>query len=393
MRCFIVGEEGDGRRTALIATAERLLGFEPDTIADLESLRRDPRFLRAPRALVLLPEKDREKLDTAAAVAFAGDFATRAFVVCIAETIAPEDLRRLVRTGAADWLTWLGYAEDLGALVRRLSTAGLADRPTAKIISFLPSKGGVGTTTLAIETATLLAKGIGADGRVAILDLNLQGGTVAEMLDVEPRFDIAEIMHRPERLDEQLVDIFASRSEGIDVFAGPFSRIALHAVQPETIFTLIDTIAVRYDAVLFDLPGVSLAWSDNLLRGSDVVVVCGGDTIPALRRLSATLGHVEAIGVGKTKLAAVVNATEADLLGRLARRKVIERALGTHRTFTVRRDLAKFTEVLDLGRPLHELMPGSRVARDIRRLADWVREAAIIRRAGAEPLARQGQGL
>lgn len=384
MQCFIVGLDRDeARRGALVALAERL-GLSSVVVPSLAILKGDQRFLRASRPLVLVGHAAIDAIPPSEVAAFAQAQEGDAFTVYVADTIAPDAYKRLVRTGAAEWVRWQDAEGELRDLAARLRGPEIGDR-AAKILSFLPSKGGVGNTTLVVETAVCLAgKRKRAGGRIAILDLNLQGGTVADALDVEPRFDIAEIASNPERLDEQLIDVFTSRhSPRLDVFAGPTRTMALDAVEPQILFTFIDAISGRYDAILFDLPVYWLAWIDALLQGSDAVVVSGGATVPALRKLSAKLAHLKDLGVPEARLAAVLTQADVDLLGRVARRAETERVLPGHRTFFVRRDHATVDEAGDVGRPLMETAPGTRVARDIRRVADWI-ETAIERPATAQ---------
>ena len=369
MQCFMVGA-GDGEPWVALAGFAQTLGLQPTASPGLTALRGDARFTGASRSLVLVPDTASTPLDMAEAVDFAREQGGQAFVVCLADTIASADYKRLVRTGSAEWVTWRDHRDELRDLVSRLPLEGAPGR-AAPVLSFLPSKGGTGNTTLVVA-AHLATRRKRGGARVAILDLNLQGGTVADALDVEPRFDVAEIMDRPERLDEHLVDVFTSRhSKGLDVFASPVSRIGLDAINPEIIFTFIDAIAGRYDAILFDLPVQWSSWTDTLLQGSDAVVVCGGESVPALRRLAVTLAHVDGLAVP-----AVVNPVETDMLGRVARRTVIERALAKRRAFFVRRDGDSAAEALDVGRPLLAVGPNTRIARDIRRLAEWVETLA-----------------
>lgn len=370
----MVGAGGDPATDALAGFA-RELGLSPATSPDLARLRTDKRFADASHPLVLVPDTGVGPLDVGAAADFAREHVGRGFVVCLADTIAPDDYKRLLRTGAADWIAWRDHREELRELVARLDGASAAaSGRSATVLSFLPSKGGTGNTTLVVEAAFHLATRRKRSGaRVAILDLNMQGGTVADALDVEPRFDVSEIVDRPERLDEQLIDIFTSRpSKSLHVFAGPMRRISTEAVKPEVVFTVVDSIAARYDTVLIDLPAHWSPWTDTLLRGSDAVVVCGGESVPALRRLTSMLGHLDGLALPPGRIAAVVNAATVDVLGRVTRRAVVERALAKRRTFFVRRDDASAGNALDVGRPLLEVAPHTRIARDLKQLAEWV---------------------
>lgn len=355
-----------------MATLERL-GFAYERAESLGRLRDDPSFTEAARPLVLVPDQSGSADLLTEVVGFAQEFTGQAFVAYLADTVAPADYKRLVRTGAADWIALGDCGDELQELAARVVAADARGR-AAKIVSFVPSKGGVGTTTLVVETAVQLAARRKRTGsRTAILDLNLQGGTVADALDVEPRLALAEIIERPERLDEQLIDIFTSRyAKGLDVFASARNWLGADPLRPDIVFTFIDAIGARYDTVLLDLPVGWAGWTDTLLSGSDAVIVCGGDSVPALRHLTATLDHLDELSLAKEKVAAVVNAVEMDLLGRASRRALIERALPNRRTFLTRRDPKGAGQALDIGKPMSELAPHSKVVRDIKGIATWV---------------------
>src|SRR5262249_12954071 len=74
-----------------------------------------------------------------------------------------------------------------------------AEVKEAQIHTFLPSAGGVGVTTLAIQTAlTLLNTGPRGSQSTCLVDLDFQHGACAVYLDLEPRLDLSEIEPRPE---------------------------------------------------------------------------------------------------------------------------------------------------------------------------------------------------
>ncbi|MCW6511944.1 AAA family ATPase [Lichenifustis flavocetrariae] len=375
MQSFIVGEGGGPLHHALAAVVKELR-LSLCYAKGLAQLRLDRAFAEAERPLVLVPDAQALPATVTEVVDFAREFNGQAFVVYVADTIAPADYKRLVRTDSADWITLRDCRDELPELVARLAVADTSGR-AAKIVSFVPSKGGVGNTTLVVETAVLMAARRKRGGlRIAILDLNLQGGTVADALDLEPRFDLSEIVDRPERLDEQLIDIFTSRySKNLDVFASSKSRLGLDGVKSELLFTFIDSIAGRYDAILFDLPVHWSSWTDTLLKGSDAVVISGTESVPGLRRLTTALDHIDRLALPGSKLAVVVNAVETDLLGRASRRMLIERALAKRQSFLVRHDGKSASRALDIGKPLSELAPQSRMVKDVKCLAVWIEKA------------------
>lgn len=367
---FVVAARPDAAQAQALVRLAKGLGYAVVPVADADALRRDRRFGTGGQTLVLVPDLG-AGTEAEAALRLAKEEPARAFVVLVAETVSPALYKALSRTGAGDWVGWDDCADELRDLGARLGGAGVTERH-ARIVSFLPSKGGVGNTLLALETGIHLAGRRKGAGRVAILDLNVQGGTLADALDLAPRFDIGEIVASPERLDEQLIDVFTSRhGERLDVFACPSRRIAFEAVSPAIVFTFLDAIARRYETILIDLPRTWIGWIDNLLQGSDVVIVSAEATVPGLRALSAALGHVDALDLARARLTVAVNLCDTDLLGRITRRTELERVLAGRSVHCIRRDAAAARAAVDTGRPLLDSAPNTRIGRDLRRLAEW----------------------
>src|SRR4051812_7946977 len=82
-----------------------------------------------------------------------------AFVIYVADTMSGEAYRQLVRSGSGDWVRWDNLSSDLLELLRR-ELANDNPRPEASgaVIAFVPTSGGVGNTTLALESAIQLSQ-------------------------------------------------------------------------------------------------------------------------------------------------------------------------------------------------------------------------------------------
>ncbi|WP_342163519.1 hypothetical protein [Methylobacterium sp. SD21] len=373
MRSFIVGlDPGEVARLARLSAA---IGFPVGVLPGLDALRLELARPGVGRALVLLPDLGL----TRDAVRLAAEHGDTAFIVVVADTIPPDDYKALVRTGAGEWIQWGSCEVELADLVKRFAAPAHAGNG-ARIVTFAPSKGGVGNTSLVAEMGVLLSGPKAAGGRsgsrVAVLDLNFQGGTLADTLAVEPRFDLAEVAGRPERLDEQLAEVFLScYADRLDVFAPPPRLVMLDDITPNLVFTFIDTISPRYDLVLVDLPSVALGWTETLIEGSDAVVVTGIATVPGLRRLCDRLSRIDDLSTPARRLA-VVNQADTDMMGRFVRRAEVDRLLAGRDNLLVRRDCAGMETAANSGQPLVEIAPDGRLGRDIRRIAKWIEAVA-----------------
>ncbi len=139
---------------------------------------------------------------------------------------------------------------------------------TGDLVAFFSPKGGVGTTTLAVNTAVLLAGGAAPapaatngvepttpSSRVLLIDLDLQFGQVATHLNLTPRFDLAGLA-----TDEQaLADPDLARSyltihgSGLAVLAAPARPEADFRVSVEHVEQIVELFRPSFDHVIVDL--------------------------------------------------------------------------------------------------------------------------------------------
>ncbi|MBO0755388.1 MAG: AAA family ATPase, partial [Bradyrhizobiaceae bacterium] len=214
----------------------------------------------------------------------------RAFFILISDDIPASDYKRLVRTGGGDWVSASAVPHEVVDTITRQRT-GSHQRPVRHsdpvVVCFAPSAGGVGNTTLATEVAAHIKSYKSTrDRRICIVDLDFQSSHVCDLLDIEPRLQIQEISNSPERLDEQLFDIFISRhASGLHVFAAPRSKFDFCEVSTEALDSLFEMISSRYDLVFIDIPVSWFKWTFHVISASDAVIVTGINTIPGLRQM------------------------------------------------------------------------------------------------------------
>src|SRR5436305_4430456 len=114
------------------------------------------------------------------------------FLIFISSEISASDYKRLVRGGNADWASLQNAPQEILDIISGTSQSETrsadAQRVRPAIVAFVPSGGGVGNATLALETAVQIKLDKQTRGRrVCLLDLDLQAGHVCDYLDLEPR--------------------------------------------------------------------------------------------------------------------------------------------------------------------------------------------------------------
>jgi pilus assembly protein CpaE len=253
----------------------------------------------------------------------------RVFFILVSNEITGADYKRLIRSGGAEWVAAGGSLQEVPELIHRQNYAPEPEpkagkRPT--IISFVPSLGGVGNTTIALDVALRIKLAKASRNRkVCYIDLDFQASHVCDYLDIDARLQLHDILDRPGRLDEQLFDLFVSHhGSGLDVFAAPRNKLDPCEVDPDALDPLLEMILAKYDLVILDLPVTWFSWTRPTIENSDAVVLTGINTVPCLRHMRATLDEVSRVKSSPTQLAIVMNRVSRRLLGGVERRGHVE---------------------------------------------------------------------
>jgi pilus assembly protein CpaE len=194
----------------------------------------------------------------------------------------------------------------------------------AEVVAFFSPKGGVGTTTLAVNTAVLLAGGggppstagtvSGGNGalpasRVLLVDLDLQFGQVATHLNLTPRYDLAGLATDEQALaDPELARSYlTTHSSGLVVLAAPVRPEADFRVTLENLQRIIEIVRPNFDHILVDLGSRLDPRSLWLLEQADAHVFILFPEIAALRSMSLLMAFLADTTPLKARTHLVIN--------------------------------------------------------------------------------------
>ena len=173
------------------------------------------------------------------------------------------------------------------------------------LIAFVGARGGVGTTTLAVNTAWHLANR--QTRRVALVDLDLQNGDCALALEIKPTSGLSEALANPLRIDNTLLErIMAPVGARLFVLSSeePLSEdLHFTAVAVET---LVSVLREQFHYVILDVPRIPAAPYRRALELADFRIVVADQTLRSVRdtvRLRTALGE----GDGKLRNLLVIN--------------------------------------------------------------------------------------
>jgi pilus assembly protein CpaE len=240
-----------------------------------------------------------------------------------------------------------------------------------RVIAFAAAKGGAGTTTLAVNTALLLAEM--APGNVAIADLDMFHGQVSTHLDIYGRGSTATLAREELRNQtaEMISDSGRLHPSGLMVYGGPYRPDDSQGVTGEQLTLLLQTLRGMYATVVVDggstLDGRAMA----ALNSADRLALVVTPDIPALRLLHAALEVLSEMGNAADRTTFVVNDIypKSSISG-----EQIEEHLTIKVGLTVPYDSENFLRAINEGQPITSLARRSAAAAALRRLAEIVSE-------------------
>lgn len=264
-------------------------------------------------------------------------------------------------------------------LLRRAAAAGEAagagSSPTTRgrVCLFLHAKGGVGTTTLAVNAAISLA--FTTIYRVALLDLSVEFGNAPLLLDLRPQRTLADLADtRIDDMDEEFFGTFvAQHASGVRLVAGADIPERAELVTVAAAQHAIDRLRATSDYVIVDS---AASFSQLTLAAIDVADTICLVTSPHLASMKVTLDCLETLeklGYPKGKVLLISNRITGHGLDNDKVTRFFGRAPDLSVPYT-----APFDEAADQGKPLVITTPQNAGATVMRDLAAKIAVAAPV---------------
>lgn len=258
-------------------------------------------------------------------------------MVLVADALSTELLQSALRVGVRDILPVESTDEQLaGTLERAQSLARqLRDRAPAppaevhvdrsSVITVFSSKGGVGKSFIASNLAVTLAKRTGQP--VALVDLDLQFGDLAIMLQLFPARTMYDAAQNLSHLDaEALGGYLARHPSNVHLLAAPFEPGLAETIPAEAVGEILRMLKRSFRYVVVDSPAAFTEHIVAALDESDSVALLTSMDVPSIKNLKLALQTLDLLGVGREKIRLVLNRADSEVGLRV---QDVEKTLGT----------------------------------------------------------------
>lgn len=279
-----------------------------------------------------------------------------------------------VRIGVRDFLRRPASAGELSGVIRRVEKSRpQASRP-GRLLAVASTKGGVGKSTIAVNTAVHWASN--GDARVLLVDASLQLGVAASLLNLQPNMTIADVAAMRDRLDTTMIrDVATLHESGLHVLAAPPTPADAADVDESAMSMILGVAKSAFDLVIVDsfplLDATTLAIFDR----ADHICIVTENVVPTLTGTAAMLKTLDQLDISRRRRTLVINRF-AKCGGSLSPDEVADQ-LGEPVESVIRHD-RRVIEAANLGRPVIETRSWWGVAPSMRKLANDLRKRVTV---------------
>jgi len=249
-------------------------------------------------------------------------------VIMMSLDAANDAYRSAMLAGAREFLPKPFNGTDLVAAIRRvhdaqqrkLAAAGAqssadtsADgattspaRGSGRVVTVVSGKGGVGKSVVATNLAVLLARQ--HSGRVVLVDLSLQFGDIAALLDITTQRTIADLAANDAVADREVVqEVLVDGPEGLKVLLAPSRPELADYVTTTHLRALMHELRESFDYVVVDVPAYLNEITLDIVENSERIVVVSDFSVTGVKNTRLALTVLDVLHVPDEKIVVVCN--------------------------------------------------------------------------------------
>ncbi len=315
------------------------------------------------------------------------------YAVFISRQNDPILMKAAMRAGGRDFIAGQVGKEEIGDLLNRandgrkleldshekksgeLDTGGTP----GKVVTFFSTKGGAGKSALAVNYAISLAQR--ENCRVCLLDLDLQFGDLALIMNLKPRASIADLIASGSKIEDEIDSYLFKRDENVFLLASPQKPEESELVTGEHVKAIVEALTDRFKYIIIDTAAsfhdVSLAALDK----SDVIHIVLTPIILAVKDLKGMLDVMtRSLEYPPEKIKVILNRSDSQSgisgndIEKLCKRKM---------DYSIPSDGNVVVPSINTGIPAVISYPRSKFSKAVRKMAEDAGETAPVAAAKA----------
>jgi pilus assembly protein CpaE len=296
---------------------------------------------------------------------------TQAAIFVVSSNKDPQQIIDAMKAGAAEYLVEPIEEKTLHNAIEevRAKMANSGKLAQGSVYSFISSKGGVGATTLAVNTAAALANG--KKKAVALLDMCFQSGDASVLLDIVPQTTIMDICESIHRLDVSFLrGAMTSHNTGLSFLAAPQDPEDSEDITASHVSSIIDLSKMLFDYVVLDCASMHInECTMEAFKRSDKVFVVADMSVPSIRNTVRICKLIQKLGIDLNKVEIIINRF---IKGGALSLKEIEKNFGKPVYWLVPNDFSDIVSSINRGIPLVKMQANAPFSKNINTLTQKI---------------------
>jgi pilus assembly protein CpaE len=294
----------------------------------------------------------------------------KASIILVGDQKNVELLSLAIRAGVKDFIDVKDYEGKLDGVfcnIKKNIAHAYNNNNVKRLNAIINAKGGSGASFIASNVAYVLSKDTRL--KVALVDLDLQFGSIGLNFDKVPKYTLTEALIAIDDLDSISLEAYMSKyNENLSLLLPSPSDISLPGeVDVSSLKKLLDLLQINYSQIVVDLPRLIDPVSSMIMEQADEITLVLQQSLAQFRdgrRLIQILNKDLDIPLDKVSIA--VNRYDSKNSLRLEDLKNI---VNHDRIYVIANDFAQVANASNLGVPLCESSPNSKIAHDLKELA------------------------
>jgi len=263
----------------------------------------------------------------------------------------PELLMQAMRSGVREFLPQPVDTISLESALKRIREEQAPGEKSLerKLIVVMGAKGGVGSTTVAVNLGAQLARV--SRKRVILMDLARPMGHVSLLLDLRSRFSVRDATQNLDRLDSHFFNALLTVHEksGLEVLAGASDPDEWEDIQTSALLRVVNVAQSCCSHLVMDMGSNYSMHSRSLVRMARMIMLVAEADVPALWTLEKHLAKLSSWGIDPDQCRVVINRyhrTDEDAI------KAFEKRTKLPVFARLPNDFRQVSESINLGTPL-----------------------------------------
>jgi pilus assembly protein CpaE len=211
-----------------------------------------------------------------------------------------------MRCGVQDVIPKPVSPGELQAILRRLQESQPTHRATDKLIAVMGAKGGVGTTTVAVNLAVQLS--LFAHKRTLLLDFARPLGNAHLLLDVQPRFGIRDAIENLERLDSHFLSgLLTHHQTKLELLGGALHPEEWQSIPITPLERVVNVAQSGFEMVVMDIGAQFSSDLSPMLQTARMILLATEAEVPSLWALERRLQALVGFGIPPERVRIIVN--------------------------------------------------------------------------------------